>query len=143
MGKLNNNSQASASIKLSLIEQSNNMEINYTVLISILSGLFTVIWTVYRYTDTKKREQNLKEFENYHKLMKELVQPEITSKGDNVIYIDRQAAVIYELRHFKRYYPFSYRTLIGLKEKWEKVPNQYERLLDELNLTIEFLKDKK
>lgn len=119
------------------------MEINYTVLISILSGLFTVIWTVYQYTDTKKREQDLKEFENYHKLMKDLVQPEFNPNGEDVLYIDRQAAVLFELRHFKRYYVFSYRTVTGLKEKWGNNPKQYPRLLEELHLTIEFLKDKK
>ena len=117
------------------------MEINWTILISVVTGFFTIIWTVYQYIDTKKREQNLKEFENYHKLIKELVQPEETSKGE-VLYIDRQTAIVYELRHFKRYYPFSYRTLISLKQKWEKVPGQFARLLEELDLTIEYLKGK-
>lgn len=118
------------------------MGINWTILISVLTGFFTIIWTVYQYVDTKKREQNLKEFENYHKLIKDLVQPEITSTGETVLYADRQTAIIYELRHFKRYYSFSYRTLIGLREKWNKVPNQFPRLIEELDLTIEYLKDK-
>lgn len=117
------------------------MELNYTVLIGIVTSAVTLIWTVYQYTDTKKREQNLKEFENYHKLIKELVQPENSDKGE-VLYVDRQTAIIYELTHFKRYYPFSYRTLMGLKEKWEKVPNQFPRLLDECEKTLAFLKDK-
>lgn len=117
------------------------MELNYTVLISIGVSFVTFVWTVYQYLDTKKRDQDLKEFENYHKLIKELVQPEKTEKGE-VLYVDRQAAIIFELRHFKRYYPFSYRTLMGLKEKWEKVPNQFPRLLDELDRTIDFLKNK-
>jgi hypothetical protein len=114
------------------------MGLNYTVLIGIAASSITFIWTVYQYIDTRKREQNLKEFENYHKLIKELVQPE-----NGAMYVDRQSAIIYELRHFKRYYSFSYRTLVGLKEKWEKVPDQFPRLLDELNRTIDFLKDKK
>ena len=115
------------------------MELNYTVLIGITASSITFIWTVYQYIDTKKREQNLKEFENYHKLIRELVQPEAKGEG---LYVDRQTSIMYELRHFKRYYPISHRTLIGLREKWEKVPNQFPRLLDELNRTIDFLKDK-
>lgn len=58
------------------------------------------------------------------------------------MYVDRQTVIIYELIHFKRYYTFSYRTLVGLKEKWEKVPNQFPRLLDECNRTIDFLSKK-
>jgi hypothetical protein len=86
---------------------------------------------------TRGRDQNLKEFENYYKLIKELVQPE--SDG---MCVDRQTAIIYELRHFKRYYAFSYRTMIGLYEKWKEVPDQFPRLLDECERTIEFLKTK-
>lgn len=118
------------------------MDINYTVVISVVTGAFSIVWTVYQYIDTKRREQNLKEFENYHKLIKELVQPETTQKGEGIMYSDRQAAIVYELRHFKRYYPFSYRTLLGLKEEWSKGDEQYPRLLDELERAIDFLKEK-
>lgn len=107
-------------------------------ILSLVVSFLTFGWTIYKYNDTKKREQDLKEFDNYHKLIKELVQPD-DSKS---MYVDRQTAIIYELRHFKRYYDFSYRTLIGLREKWGKVPDQYPRLIEELNLSIDFLKDK-
>jgi len=65
------------------------MEINYTWVIGLFTGFAIFIWTVYQYIDTRKLEQNLKEFENYHKLIKELVQPE-TVNGQNIIYLDRQ-----------------------------------------------------
>jgi len=109
----------------------------YSLAITVLASLATCLWTVYKYFDTKKRDQDLKEFDNYHRLVKELVQP-----GNDGLYIDRQTAILFEFRNFKRYYPHSYRMLVGLKEKWENVPNQYPRLLDELNRTIEFLKTK-
>jgi hypothetical protein len=70
--------------------------------ITIVVSLFTIIWTVYQYMDTKKREQDLKEFDNFHRLIKELVQPD----DSNTMYVDRQTAIIYELRHFKRYYSY-------------------------------------
>jgi len=88
---------------------------NLTILISVVTGLCTAIWAVWQYLDTRKREQKLKEFEIYHKLIKELVQAEETQSGKEKIFIDRQSAIVYELRHFKRYYPLSYRTLISLK----------------------------
>jgi len=47
-----------------------------------------------------------KKFEYFHKLIKELVQPD---KQEGAMYIDRQAAVIY--------YSFSLRTLRGLKKQ--------------------------
>lgn len=108
--------------------------------VTAVLGLASFIWAICQYLDARRREQNLKEFENYHKLIKELVQPD--SENSPVMYVDRQAAIIYELRHFKRYFPFSLRTLKGLKEKWGKVDNQYPRLLDELDLTINFLQMK-
>jgi len=113
------------------------MDINYSLIISVVAGLATFLWTVYQYRDSRRRDQDLKEFENFHKLIKELVQPQ-----EGVLYVDRQTAILFELRHFKRYYSFSYRTLIGLKEKWEKVPDQFPRLLEELNMTIDFLNNK-
>jgi hypothetical protein len=114
----------------------NNLDI--TIIVSSIAGITTFLWTTYQYFDTRKRDQDLREFEIYHKLIKELVQPD----GENGLYVDRQTAIIYELRNFKRYYPFSYRTLVGLKEKWSKVDGQFPRLLDEIEQTINFLKRK-
>lgn len=114
------------------------MEISTTALIGGIASLLTLIWTVYQYNDKRKREQDLKDFENYHKLIKELVQPD----ENNVMWVDRQTAIIYELRNFKRYYAHSYRSIKGLREKWGKVPNQYPRIIDECDRTIKFLKTK-
>ncbi|MEM9547709.1 MAG: hypothetical protein AAGA77_17135 [Bacteroidota bacterium] len=108
--------------------------------ITILVGLATLIWSIWKYYDSKKRDQNLKEFENYHRLIKELVQPENGEEG--AMYVDRQTSVMYELRHFKRYYPISLRTMKGLYEKWSKVPDQFPRLLEEAELTIMYLEKK-
>lgn len=115
------------------------MELNVTAIIGFGIASLTLIWSAIQYLDTRKREQNIREFEHFHKLLKELVQPD-DNKG--TMYVDRQTAIIYELRHFTRYYPYSLRTLKGLLEKWEKVPDQYPRLLEEVQLTIEYLKSK-
>jgi len=131
-----------ASIRMDIGHLHNNqttpMNINLTIIIAVGTSLVSGVWTVYQYLETKKREQNLKEFENYHRLIKELVQPDQTDR----MYVDRQTSIIFELRHFKRYYPISYRTLVGLKEKWRQVPDQFPRVLEELDMTIDFLKKK-
>lgn len=108
--------------------------------VTILVGLITLIWSIWKYFDTKKRAQDLQEFENYHRLIKELVQPENGVEGE--MYVDRQTSIMFELRHFKRYYPISLRTMIGLRNKWEKVPEQFPRLLEEAELTIKYLERK-
>jgi len=118
------------------------MEINWTIIISVGTSFFPIIWVIYQYFDTKNRELKWKEFEVYHKLIKELVQPEEMNSGVRVLYLDRQTAIIFELRNFKRYYPLSYRTLISLKEKWGG-QDQFPRLIDEINYTIGYLKKKR
>lgn len=114
------------------------MEINWTNIIGLLAILAPIIWAVCQHYSSLKQEQQAKEFDNYHRLIKELVQPE---KPDEPIYVDRQAAIIFELRNFKRYYPITYRTLKGLKEKWTE-NKVYPRLLEEIDLTISFLENK-
>jgi predicted negative regulator of RcsB-dependent stress response len=98
-----------------------------------LAGIATFIWAVYRYLDTRKREQDLKEFENYHKLIKQLFKTD--TKGKSII--DEMTVAIYELRNFKRYYSFSYRVLVGMKQR--NVDKDCPRLKEELDLTIKFL----
>ena len=46
---------------------------------------------------------------------------------------------MFEMRNFKRYYPYSLRMLKGLRKKWVKVPNQFPGLIEEIDLTIQFL----
>jgi hypothetical protein len=114
------------------------MKLDLSILIGFLVSIGTLIWTVYKYYDEKKREQNRIEFETFHKLIKELVQPDPDLK---ITFIDRQAAIVFELRHFKRYYPLSYRTLIGLKNLWKDKP-ELKRLIEEIDLTLAFLEPK-
>jgi hypothetical protein len=90
-----------------------------------------------KYLSERRDVHYWKEFEVFHRLVKELVEPD-----KEKIYLDRQAAVIFELRNFKRYYSFSLRMLKELRKYWNKVPDQFPRLIREIDLTIEFI-DKK
>lgn len=41
-------------------------------ILSLVISFFTFMRTIYKYNDTKKREQDLKEFDNYHNLIKRI-----------------------------------------------------------------------
>lgn len=112
---------------------------NSVIIIGVIINVSAFIFSIHQYNDTRKKDQKNRDFEAYHKIIKELVQ---SDNSDNSLYIDRQASILYELRHFERYYEISYRTVVGLKNKWEKVPDQFPRLLEECDLTIIFLKNK-
>lgn len=84
----------------------------------------------------KRTERRWKEFENYHLLVKELVQPD---EGGS-IYMDRQTAAIFELRFFRRYYPHTLRMLNRLQKQWldkqSSCGRDFSSLIDEANRTI-------
>lgn len=54
-------------------------------------------WTVIQFLSVRAREAKSQEFENFHKLIKELVEPP-TPEG--ALYVDRQYAILFELRFF-------------------------------------------
>lgn len=103
--------------------------------LSIIGAAVAFMWSIVQFVLVRKRDERHREFEIYHRLVKELVEPDPESK---VIWIDRQAAVMFELRGFKRYHEFTLRTLLGLRKKWTNDPEfTFPRLLEELDLTVE------
>jgi len=52
----------------------------------------------------RRAESAERQFQAFHELVKKVVSPEPT---DGLFYVDRQAAVVFELRHFPRYYDFT------------------------------------
>lgn len=101
------------------------------------SSAFAFFWGLGKYFLERGTTQRWKEFETYHRLVKELVEPE---KKDGATYVDRQAAVLFELRFYQRYYPLTKRMLNGLKqqEDWSKFP----RLITEIDSTIDYISQK-
>ena len=112
---------------------------NYGSQASAIGAAASFIFGVFKYLSERKTTMYWKEFDVYHKLVKELSEPHIDEAS---MYLDRQAAVIYELRNFKRYYSFTKRMLDGLNEKWSESPGKYSRLLNELKLTLAYIKGK-
>jgi len=108
----------------------------WTVLSVILAAI-PIIWGSISYIKIKKKEADYLQFKTYHDLIQQLVEPE---KPGSAMFIDRQIAVIFELRYFKKYYPVSLRILKGLKESWTKSGVNL-RLSQELDMTINFLEN--
>lgn len=96
----------------------------------------TLLWQVTQFFLNKDTEAKSRQFEVYHRLIKELVQP-----SEKDLYIDRQCAVVFELRHFKRYRQLTIRILEGLREDWKASPLFHPRLKNEINLTLDYFKN--
>jgi hypothetical protein len=102
--------------------------------LSAFGAAIAFVWTIAQFLLQRQRESRERQFETYHRLVKELVSPD-SATGN--MWIDRQAAVVFELRHFPRYYEFTERMLKGLREKWSKDPEfRWPRLVEEIDLTL-------
>jgi hypothetical protein len=93
-------------------------------------------FSVVQFVIVRSRESRDREFDKYHSLIKQLVAPD--EKGS--MYLDRQIAVLFELRHFPRYFECTQRILSGLKETW-KAPS-WSRLIQEIDLTQAYINKK-
>ncbi len=111
----------------------------YGTQMSALGAAVAFSFGIYKFHIERRATRYWKEFEVYHKLVKELVEPE---KEGGSMFVDRQAAIIYELRNFKRYYPYSLRMLKALKATWISIPKVRPRIIEELDLAIGFIEKK-
>ncbi|MDI9333194.1 MAG: hypothetical protein QM533_02335 [Cytophagales bacterium] len=109
---------------------------NYGPAFSIMGAAVAFGWSVFQFFSVRAREARAREFETFHRLIKELVEP--PSKGAD-LYIDRQCAVLFELRFFPRYFPFTLRTLLALQIKWQQSAEPHPRIGAELDITIRFI----
>lgn len=102
-----------------------------------------VIWIVSTFLQIAQRraEANERQFQAFHNIVEKVVSPE---SKDGLFYRDRQAAVIFELRHFPRYYEFTERMLARLKAKWIAEPVAHsELLLEEIDLSLKYIQKRK
>jgi hypothetical protein len=84
----------------------------------------------------RRVEAREKEFQSFHRLVKDLVTPDTP---DGKIWEDRQAAIAFELRNFPRYYEFIQRMLLRLRKIWSAWP----RLVEEIDLTLKYIEQNK
>lgn len=106
----------------------------YATQLSAFGAMITFVFAIYKYQIERKTTLFWKEFEVFHKLIKELVEPSCENSSK---YLDRQIAIVFELRNYKRYYPVSLRILKGLKKSWGKP--EFKRIIDEIDISIKHI----
>ncbi len=114
------------------------MEIIIALLV-VLIPLAAMVVQLWQYIDQKKVELRDKRFEYFHRLIRELVEP---STDQKMMYLDRQIAVVFELRNFPEYAEVSERILIGLRDTWSKNPESLQRMITEIDLTLAYLRER-
>ncbi len=112
-----------------------------TAALSILGAAIAFIWSTTQQMVQRRAEAAERQFQAFHKIVEKVVSPERT---DGRVYIDRQAAVVFELRHFPRYYDFTERMLVRLKKKWAADPAPHSHvLIEEIDLTLRHIQQNK
>ena len=108
-----------------------------TALASILVAVISLIFPIYKYFQDKRKEDRNKRFKNYHRLLNDLLGVE----GKKLM-VDRQIAIIFELRNFPEYYPVTLRILSGIREDLgdENKNPRLHRFFNEISLTEQYIK---
>jgi hypothetical protein len=109
--------------------------------LSILGAAVAFVASTTQQILQRRVEAEERQFQAYHEIVKKAVSPEPT---DGLFYVDRQAAVLFELRPFPRYYDFTERLLGRLRKKWQADPAPHsEVLIEEIDLTLQHIKKNK
>jgi hypothetical protein len=103
---------------------------SYSEAITIITIFIGGVWSFFKFKEYLKDRR----FGIYHELIKELVEPE---SPDKPLKLDRQIAIIYELRNFPEYYEVSKRILKGLRENWED--KSVQRAIQEIDISLEYM----
>jgi hypothetical protein len=107
--------------------------------LGVIIAIVPVVWGAMTYLAQKRQELRAKRFETYHLLIKRLVEREDKNLP---MMLDRQLAVVFELRNFQEYYDPSLRIIKGLRDAWA---GQYgpkdknKRLIEEMDATISWM----
>ena len=102
---------------------------NYSGAIAVLLTAITGFWALLKLREYLKD----KRFTTYHQLIDDLVNE--TKNPEKIIKLDRQIAIIFELRNYSSYYPVTKRILMDLKELWAEQP----RAIKEIDFTLDFI----
>ena len=99
--------------------------------IAVIPVLISLTISAWRYTTDHRASHRQQRFENYHRLIHELVE----GRDQKIPRLDSQIAIVFELRNYPEYRELSERLLNGLKASWpENVKTQ--RLHEEICLTL-------
>lgn len=107
--------------------------------LSIIGAAVTLTWSAIQFILVRRREQQAHEFEAFHRLIKELVSPD---PATNRVQAERSIAVLFELRHFPRYYEVTTRILEAVRERLAVPDCEWQELIKEIDLTLEYIRAK-
>lgn len=108
----------------------------YIAAATFLLSLATLSFSALRFVSTRRDAQLQTEFENYHRLIAQLVGSE---REASTMKLDSQVAIVFELQRFKRYKSVTIRILSGLREEWANNTNSNQRLINEIDIAIKKL----
>ena len=102
--------------------------------IGILVGYISIIQPIVGLTRSQNRINKEQRFKTYHELVDHFSGANGTPK------LDRQIAVVFELRRFKEYHPVTKRILTDWKNFHLIATKQdHKRLIEEINKTLSFI----
>jgi hypothetical protein len=104
--------------------------------LGVVGASLTFMWSAIQFMLVHKQHQRAREFDSFHRLIKLLVEPE---EGLESTRIDRQVAIVFELRHFPRYFEVTRRILAGLRDTWSKHEGETARLVREIDFTLSYI----
>lgn len=107
--------------------------------IGIILAYLSLIVPIRQYLNQRKLEEKDKRFTNFHRLVKEFVEPDSQT---GTMKLDRQIAIAFEYRNYPEYFDLTARALEDLKKQWRSIPGT-ERLVTEMDLTLQYIKFRK
>ena len=116
-----------------LVENNGVLALIVAVLVAV-AALVQFFWI-------KISEEKARQFANYHKLLEDLNEKKDADGKTSGQYLDRQMAIIYELRSLRRYHAISLRILDRCLLTWAHLSNAgYAPVIAEAHRTIAFIK---
>lgn len=104
------------------------------ITLAILAIYISIIQPIINFTLAQKKQNKDKRFKIYHELIDHF------AGANGSAMLDRQIAIIYELRRFPEYYPVTKRILSDwVKERNTSSIPQIQRLVKEMELTIKYI----
>ncbi|OSR73972.1 hypothetical protein BV326_01428 [Pseudomonas syringae pv. actinidiae] len=123
---------------------------NYSGIIGAIFAICVALISLYNYISIKRAEERGRRYDRYHQLLANL---NANSNGD-APFVDRQVAVVYEMRNFPEYYPVSVRIIEKSISRWKYLYDlslspvaivahaQPNTLYLEAKITLEYIKRK-
>ena len=105
---------------------------NYGAVIGVISAAVTFIWSVIQFSLVRASEARYREFETFHKLIKEITEVHNTNNY-------RQIAALFELRFYPRYFPITLRILKSTMEQSGDKSNTSSEMAKEVSMLISFI----